>query len=214
MKQILYLYKKCRESESNFVIVFVRLIISKVLYGKTFFLHQHVTIKGIKNIETEGKLKIGIGYVGFNHRADRTLLNIMGRLRIKGDYAIGRGCRFDIGENGVVSIGEGGYVNSNTKIIIAHRLTIGDNCAIGWDCQFLDEDFHEISYSNKRLSGNGITVGNNVWIGCGVKIYKGTVIPDGCVIASDSVVKGVFEVENSLIAGHPAKAIKDNIQWR
>lgn len=52
-----------------------------------------------------------------------------------------------------------------------------------------------------------------MWIGCGVKIYKGTVIPEGCVIASDTIVKGVFEIENSLIGGNPARVIKENIKW-
>ena len=50
-------------------------------------------------------------------------------------------------------------------------------------------------------------IGNNVWSGCGVKIYKGTVIPDNCVIASNSIVKGVFKEENSLIGGNPASII-------
>ena len=95
-----------------------------------------------------------------------------------------------------------------------HELVIGDNCAISWDCQFLDEDFHNISYSGKRKVENSIIIGDNVWIGCGVKIYKGTVIPNGCVIASDSIVKGAFYVENSLIGGNPAKTIKENIEWK
>lgn len=101
------------------------------------------------------------------HKTDKTYLHINGKLRIKGKYSIGRGCRFDIGENAVVTIGNGGYMNCNVK-----------------------------------------------WIGCGVKIYKGTVIPNGCVIASDSIVKGVFHVENSLIGGNPAKVIKEGITWQ
>ena len=95
-----------------------------------------------------------------------------------------------------------------------HKLDIGDNCAISWDCQFLDEDFHEISYSDKHKTENAIIIGDNVWIGCGVKIYKGTVIPRGCVLASDSVVKGKFHIENSIIGGNPAKVIKENIEWK
>jgi acetyltransferase-like isoleucine patch superfamily enzyme len=95
-----------------------------------------------------------------------------------------------------------------------HELTIGDNCLISWDCQFLDDDFHEIIYANKKNSENSIKIGNNVWIGCGVKIYKGTVIQDNCVIASNSIVRGVFNSQNSLIGGNPAKIIKENINWK
>lgn len=32
-------------------------------------------------------------------------------------------------------------------------------------------------------------------------------------LASDTIVKGVFETENSLIGGNPARVIKENIQW-
>ena len=83
-----------------------------------------------------------------------------------------------------------------------------------WDCQFLDDDFHEISYLGKIPTDNSIIIGDNVWIGCGVKIYKGTKIASGCVVASNSIVKGVFDIENTLIAGNPAKIIKENIIWK
>jgi acetyltransferase-like isoleucine patch superfamily enzyme len=177
-------------------------------------LHQNVKLKGVKNIDAVERIEVGIEYNGFIHRTDKTYLHINGKLIIKGKYSIGRGCRFDIGENAVVTIGNGGYMNCNTNLIIMHNLSIGDNCVISWNCQFLDDDFHEISYTERRKSENSIRIGNNVWIGCGVKIYKGTVIPNGCMIASDSIVKGVFYIENSLIGGIPAKVIKEEINWK
>jgi acetyltransferase-like isoleucine patch superfamily enzyme len=214
MRQIRNLYKKCKKSDSNFIIVLIRFIINKIFYKKTLLLHQNVKLKGVKNIDAMEKIEVGIAYNGFIHKTDKTFLNINGKLRIKGKYSIGRGCRFDIGENAIVTIGTGGQMNCNTILIIMHKLTIGENCVISWNCQFLDDDFHEISYLERRKSENSIIIGNNVWIGCGVRIYKGTVIPNGCVIASDSVVKGVFHVENSLIGGIPAKVIKERIKWK
>lgn len=87
-----------------------------------------------------------------------------------------------------------------------HGLTIGDNCAIAWDCQFLDENFHNITYKNKIQRPKEIKIGNNVWIGAGVKIYEGTFIADGCVISSNSIVRGI-------IGGNPSKVIKENVSW-
>ena len=159
-------------------------------------------------------MSVGIDYFGFLHKRDNTVLNINGKLIFKGSHAVGRGCRFDIGKNAVVTIGQGGYLSPNSKFIIMHELVIGDNCAVSWDCLFLDEDFHEIGYAGKKSGSNAIRIGNNVWIGCGVKIYKGSVIPDNCVIASDTVVKGIFTETNSLIGGNPAKMIKQNITWK
>ena len=213
-KVYINLYNDCKKSETNFISVIFRGIFYRVKLKKTFLLHQNVTIRGIENIETEGKLYVGINYVGFINHSDKTYLNINGKLKFNGNYSIGRGCRFDIGKNGHISIGKGGYIIANTTFIIMHKLTIGDNCAISWDCQFLDEDFHEIQYLGKKTNQKSIEIGNNVWIGCGVKIYKGTFIPDNCVIASNSIVKGVFTCENTLIGGNPAKVIKENIEWK
>jgi acetyltransferase-like isoleucine patch superfamily enzyme len=213
MNKVLKFLTRLRKSESYFVIVIFRYIWIKIFNGKSLLLHQNVIIRGMKNINTKDILEVGIGYVGFSHKRDTTYINIQGKLNLKGKYSIGRGCRLDIGESAIVSIGSGGYINCNTTLIIMHKLEIGDNCVISWNCQFLDEDFHEIQYSEKKKSENSIVIGNNVWIGCGVKIYKGSVIPDGCIVASDTIIKGVFEIENSLIAGSPAKVIKEKVKW-
>jgi acetyltransferase-like isoleucine patch superfamily enzyme len=95
-----------------------------------------------------------------------------------------------------------------------HQLTIGNDCAISWNCQFLDEDYHEIQYEGKKeKNSNSIKIGDRVWIGSNVSIHKGAVIPRGCVVASNSVVKAVFDEENVLIAGNPAKVVKRSISW-
>lgn len=213
MKKLIGIYRKCKKSDSYFTIVMLRLFLIKIFYKKTILLHQNAKIKGLKNMDINGKLEVGIRYVGFMHKTDKTYLNINGKLKINSNYSIGRGCRFDIGKNAVVTIGKGGYLNCNTNFIIMHSLTIGDKCAISWDCQFLDEDFHEIDYAGKKVSSNSIIIGDNVWIGCGVKIYKGTNIPNGCVIASNSIVKGKFLEENSIIGGNPARIIKQGVKW-
>lgn len=207
------LYKQCKKSESNLILVLMRYIFHRFYYGKILLLHPKVTVKGLRNIEAKEKIEVGIGYIGFSHKTDKTYLNINGKLKISGEYNIGRGCRFDIAENAVVTIGNGGFINCNTNLLIRHYLEIGDNCIISWGCQFLDDNLHEISYQGRKKRGNSIIIGDNVWIGCGVKIYNGTVIPDGCVIASDSIVKGIFNVEKSLIGGNPARIIKENIEW-
>ena len=70
-----------------------------------------------------------------------------------------------------------------------------------------------MSYEGKIEREKGIFVGNKVWIGSGAKIYQGTRIPRGCIIASDSIVRGVFTEENTIIAGNLARIIKRNITW-
>ena len=157
MKDIIALYQKCAKSDSNFFSVSMRFLITKIFFNKKFLLHQNAKLKGLENIDATGLIQVGINPVGFIHKTDKTYLNIAGKLRIKGKYSIGRGCRIDIGKDAIVTIGEAGYINSNTYLIIMHKLDIGDNCVISWNCLFLDEDFHEISYLGKRKVENSIT---------------------------------------------------------
>lgn len=213
MNMLIALFNKCKKSQSVFLLVLARFLFIKIFFNKTMLLHQKVSIRGLRNINVKDQLQVGLNYVGFMHRTDKTYLNIKGKLIINGKYSIGRGCRIDIAPNALVNIGQGGYINCNSIVSIMHSLTIGNECAISWNCQFLDDDLHQLNYQEKAEISNNIIIGNKVWIGCNVKIYKGTVIPDGCVIASDSVVKGIFTIPNCLIGGVPARVIKNDVDW-
>lgn len=213
IKKIISLYKETQQAESNFCVVFVKQLYYYFFYRKKIIAHQNTTIKGLKNISTNGLLNIGVQYVGFSHAKDVTLLNISGKLIFKSEYSIGRGCRFDIAEKAIISFGTGGYTNVDTKFIIMHGLQVGDNCVISWDCQFLDEDFHNVYYEGRINKSKAIIIGNNIWIGAGAKIYQGTRIADGCVVAANAMVRGQFLEKNTIIGGNPAKVIKTNIKW-
>jgi acetyltransferase-like isoleucine patch superfamily enzyme len=231
MNTFLKVYRICKRSESNFLFVLLMSLYYKVK-KKNIIAHPKVRIRGIQNLHTGGLLRIGTNNAGFNTNSDVTQLRINGQLRFLGNFCIGRGCRFDVGKQAVITIGRNGKVNSNTLFIIMHELKIGNECNISWNCQFLDDYFHRIHYEDdfgedvekidteKRatngsayMNSNGIYIGDHVWIGCNTKIYKGSFIGDGCVVASDSVVKGRFEEKNVLIAGNPARVVKRNISW-
>ena len=209
----LFIYNKCRKANSSFPIVFIKYLYYWLVYNKKIMAHQNTLINGVEKIKINGDLNIGVEYVGFSKKSDVTMLNVQGELSFKKGYSIGRGCIFDIGENAVVQFGKGGYITANSRFIIMNKLIIGDDCAISWDCEFLDNDFHQISYENKKIRPKEIVIGNHVWIGAGVKVYQGTTIADGCVIASNAVVRGVFLEKNTIIGGNPARVIKHNVNW-
>lgn len=213
MNYLTKIFRISQSSNSSFLTLLIQTIYFK-MHGKNFIAGKNVVIKGMKNIVCNGVLRLGVNYRGYEHEKDIILLNVQGKLIFRGNYSIGKGCRYDIGRNAVVSIGSGGYINSNSLIIIHEGLEIGDNCSISWNCQFLDTDFHSLNINGKiKASAGSITIGNNVWIGCNVKIYKNVIVPDGCVIASDSVLKTQFFEKNVLIGGNPARILKTNINW-
>lgn len=95
-------------------------------------------------------------------------------------------------------------------------VTIGNDCMFADKIQFWASDTHTIiDLKNKTIKNLGklIQIGNHVWIGYGATILKNTIIPDNCVIGTNSVVGGKFEKTNCVIAGNPAKVVKENIDW-
>jgi acetyltransferase-like isoleucine patch superfamily enzyme len=213
-RNLVYLYKASVKNRCSFVrLVFLHIF--DYFRGKNINKFPGTRIYGIKNIITNGILNIGLNYVGFIDKKDATILNIRGKMLIHGNVSIGRGCRLDICPKGSVEIGNNTCFTAMTKLIISNKLLIGENCMISWDCQILDNDFHEIIYENKKNNiNNNIVIGNHVWIGSRVSIYKGATIPDDCVIASNSVVKTNFTQKNVLIGGNPARVIKENVNWK
>jgi acetyltransferase-like isoleucine patch superfamily enzyme len=183
--------------------------------GKNLLVYQKSIIKGIKNIHTQGFIRIGAPNTDFVHKKDITYLNIRGSFTSGGSIIIGKGCRLDVAKDAYLNIGQHSFIQPFTTIIIQHGLSIGEFCAISWNCQFLDEDFHTIQYENQRkVKDNQIIIGDRVWIGSNVSVYKGAVIGNNSVVVSHSVVKDQFEEENVLIAGNPARIIKRNISWK
>jgi len=99
---------------------------------------------------------------------------------------------------------------------------IGTSLIIGYDCMFSlgiyiwGTDGHTIfDVKNKKSinSKKNIKIGNHVWIGYGVTLLKGTQISDNSVVGAKSLLCSNFEMKNVIIAGHPAKIIRQEINW-
>ena len=213
MNKIIKLYQTCKNSETLFLTALIKYVVYKLIYKIDVITHHKVIIKAIKKISTNSRLFIGTRRNDLLLKDDRTLLNVNGKLNIKGDYSIGRGCRIAIGKNAEVFLEEG-YININSMLIINHGLSIGKDSFISWNCQILDDDFHEIIYDDKKDTDNKIKIGNHVWIGSNVSILKCVEIADNCIVAANSVVTKKFTEKNCLIAGSPAKIIKQNVNWK
>lgn len=120
---------------------------------------------------------------------------------------------------------------NNCKIAIGERTSIAgmevrmceDNLemSIGKDCMISDyikvfcSDMHTIYNDDGEIlnRGNVLKIGDHVWIGTGVYIAKKTVIADKCIVGMRSVVAGKFTESNSVIAGNPARLVKQHINW-
>ena len=117
----------------------------------------------------------------------------------------------DYGYN--IEIGENFYSNHNLTILDCNKVKFGDNVFIGPNCSFYCA-MHplDIKTRNEGLEySKPITVGNNVWFGGNVVVLAGVTIGDGVVVGAGSVV--TKDVPNNVvIAGNPAKIIKEIVQ--
>lgn len=173
-------------------------------------------VRGVRSIMMApgSRLYLGTTYFGFVDRHVRSLLRIRGQLLIDGVVRVGRGASWDVGPNAVVRIGGGTYFSPYVRLISASKVSIGERCAIGWGTEIVDTDFHTISAPGRsEARGDGVRIGDRVWIGSNVRILRGATLADGCVVAAGSVVTKRFDTPNCLLAGVPARVVRESVGW-
>lgn len=128
--------------------------------------------------------------------------------------SIGPGVNIIVKDDAELIIGNSTYFTSDMHLEAVNSISIGNDCAISWGVTIIDDDHHQVISADVKneTKKNAVSIGNKVWIGCNVTILKNTSIGNNCVIAAGSLVKGFFP-DNSLIAGNPAKIVKQNIDW-
>ena len=120
--------------------------------------------------------------------------------------------------NSSVYIGEATTSNGIILWILEDdsKVHIGENCMFSSDIYITCSDHHTIidAEGNIQNIGKNIHIGNNVWVGRNVTIGKNVSIGNNSVVGMSSVVtsKTPFP-SNCVIAGNPAKVVKENINW-
>lgn len=69
----------------------------------------------------------------------------------------------------------------------------------------------DLNTKQKISREKSINIGNHVWIGLNSTILHCD-IEDGCIIGANSIVNRSYK-PNCIIAGNPAKVIRENILW-
>jgi acetyltransferase-like isoleucine patch superfamily enzyme len=184
---------------------------SRITASRGFTVHhpERITFR-----TPDARLRLGTHEFGFARGDQGGLLRIDGELELLGNVQVGVGAAWAIGEGGRLSIGARSYFSPNTTIVAMNSISFGEDCAISWDVQLLDEDFHEVIVDGEvRPTSGPISIGNHVWIGSRATILKGAVIPDDTAVAAGAVVSGQFTETGTVLAGCPARMVRKNVVW-
>lgn len=165
--------------------------------------------------DINGRLEIGTGRFGATHpRIARSKFSTTAGSSVshtgQGSARIGPGSIVHI--EGDFSMGDS-YINSHSRVMCGEEITIGDGVAISWNFKVLDDDRHQIVIDEERPQQKSpIEIQDGVWVGHDVSVHKGVTINEGSVVASDSVV--LEDVPpNTLVAGIPAKVVREDVTW-
>ncbi len=98
------------------------------------------------------------------------------------------------------------------------RIEIGENCLFSSKILVRSSDGHSVldQQTGKVINETAdlIKIGNHVWIGTEVMILKNSMVADNSIIAARCVVTKKFTEQNIVLAGVPAKIVKQGVNWR
>lgn len=183
----------------------IRRIVLFFAYLKAKFIMRGVHFKGMSVIFAFPKSKIEIGE-GTYIQSDffSNLLGLYQRCIIiakyGGEIIIGKNCGL-----------------SGATVYAFESIRIGNDTLIGVNCKIVDNDFHPTErqyrkpeYIESHTKRSPVIIGDNCFIGMNSIILKGTKLGNNVIVGAGSVVHGTFP-DNCIIAGNPARIIKENI---
>lgn len=165
-------------------------------------------------IELEGILSLNEDYPKNSIKKSVLILHKNSHLKISGYFLVYYDSEICVYEGGNLTLGNG-YINAGTQIRCMNKISIGNQCAIGRNVMIMDYDAHKIFYAdgNENKYTDPVSIGEHVWIGAGATVLKGVHIGDNAIVGAGAVVTKDVKA-NTIVAGNPAKVIKENIEWR
>jgi acetyltransferase-like isoleucine patch superfamily enzyme len=173
-----------------------------------------------KIVVRNGSLKVGIDFGYFDAGMyDCTKENCRiylenSSLEIEGNVSLCPGVVI-YGLNARIVIKNGTIVNGGSQIIALKEIEIGEDCLLAQGVIIRDNDGHKLSTKPGEEASKEIekvNIGNHCWLGQRTMILKGVVLQDNIIVAAGAVVAKSVEA-NNLVAGVPAKVIKENVKW-
>ena len=174
------------------------------IYPKSYiYIHKQTDVR-ISKLLKVGKTWDKTGYKPTTFKIDK------GAKFVCNDFLFYTGSLVSVNQGAFLQLGSG-YANNDVEIVCFNKIIIGEDVAISKGVIIRDSDNHLINNQNENIT-KPIEIGDHVWIGLRAIILKGVKIGNGAVIAAGAVVTRDVP-PYSLVAGVPARVIKENIDW-
>lgn len=135
-------------------------------------------------------------------------------LSISGSVTLHRGTNIVLQKGAHLSIGNQTYLNG-ASIDCSREIRIGEYCAMAGGVRIMDNSWHNVLFvgdGEKKDSISPVVIGNKVWIATNAIILPGVTIGDGAIVAAGAVVTKNVPAR-CMVAGVPARVIKENVEW-
>lgn len=150
------------------------------------------------------------------------LLKVKGRIFIEGNgkVELGKGVlldgRFDnpvilkVSDGGRIVLSDSTFINCGSYLSAGDgKIDVGEESGVGPFNIILGSNHDKIADSEPK---KGVDIGSNVLVYSNCKILPGTKIGEDCVIGAGSVLPSKDFGSQKLIAGNPAKSVKEDIE--
>lgn len=141
-------------------------------------------------IRIVGGVKMGMIRLGFDtvclYPSSGITFDNNGTIVFNGNCCIGNNSFLSVGSHGVLSFGNGFSATTSLKIASYSKIKFGDSVSVGWNCMFIDTDFHSMIKGNgtKSKGFGDIVIGSNNWFGNNCMILKNVMTPNFTTIAA------------------------------
>lgn len=163
---------------------------------------------------------IRIGHRAVSHYPDSgCILENKGQIVFRGETRIGNQCAVSVYPKAQLTFGQDFCMTAGVNIVCTRKITFGNDNLIGWNTTIMDSSFHRMKdATTHKFVGKGweqVEIGDSNWVSSDCKILAGTKTPGHCVVGANSLLSKDYTSygQNIMLAGGPAKKVKEEIYW-
>lgn len=162
-------------------------------------------------LELHGPLIIGYKKVRKSHEETRVLLETNAKMVVEERFNLMYGSDVEVFKNAELYIGNCG-TNYHCTIICGKKIELRGRVSLGRDVNIRDTNAHIIAMDGYKVL-RPVIIENHTWLCSGATICPGVKIKEGSIVGACSyVIQNV--PAHSLVSGHPAKIVANNIAWK